>query len=88
MLPRVARGAARRAHTTRYKPDAMPMPMRCVCDAMLCYACRSRHWGNPHNIPWGKEYFGPMTERTIMDRVVTPCVSRPPALARAVLVPR
>ena len=55
---------------------------------MLCHACRSRHWGNPHNIPWGKEYFGPMTERTIMDRVVTPCVSRPPALARAALAPR
>ena len=22
----------------------------------------SRHWGNPHNIPWGNEYFGAMTE--------------------------
>ena len=29
----------------------------------------SRHWGNPHNLPWGKEYFGPMTEENIMTKV-------------------
>eukprot|EP01051_Picozoa_sp_SAG22_P004319 SAG22_NODE_228_length_14619_cov_4.604132_7_plen_1008_part_00 len=32
----------------------------------------SRHWGNPHNIPWGKEYFGPMTEDNILTKVVGP----------------
>ena len=33
----------------------------------------SRHWGNPHNLPWGpagNEYFGAMTEEHIMDLVV------------------
>jgi len=30
----------------------------------------SRHWGNPHNIPWGGEYFGPMTEANVMGEVV------------------
>lgn len=32
----------------------------------------SRHWGNPHNIPWGKEYFGAMTETNVMEKVVVP----------------
>ena len=32
----------------------------------------SRHWGNPHNIPWGGEYFGPMTEENVMTKVVEP----------------
>ena len=31
----------------------------------------SRHWGNPHNIPWGKEYFGAMTEANIMGGTLT-----------------
>ena len=31
----------------------------------------SRHWGNPHNLPWGNEYFGPMTEENIMTKVNT-----------------
>ena len=32
----------------------------------------SRHWGNPHNIPWGGGYFGPMTEDNVMTKVVEP----------------
>ena len=30
----------------------------------------SRHWGNPHNIPWGAQYFGEMSEDRIMNEVV------------------
>eukprot|EP01052_Picozoa_sp_SAG31_P038531 SAG31_NODE_5169_length_2702_cov_1.711103_4_plen_87_part_00 len=32
----------------------------------------SRHWGNPHNIPWGGSYFGPMTEANILNEVTQP----------------